>query len=154
MDPGTQRFIEALRSLGYEPRILELPAGTATAREAAAAVGTDLRQIAKTLLFQAGEEPFLVIAAGHNRVDTRKLAAMLGGKVRMADPKFTTGVTGYPVGGVPPLGHPRPLKTFIDEDLLACDVVYAGAGSPHTLFPVKPKELLDLTGGKPADIKR
>jgi len=152
-DPYARRFAQTLKALGYEAEILQLPAGTATARDAAAAVGSDLGSIAKTIVFRAGDEPILVIAAGHNRVDTKKLASLTGTKVRIASPESTAIATGYPVGGVPPFGHPKPLRTFIDEDLLTCELIYAGAGSPCALFALRPDELLKLTGGTPADIK-
>lgn len=154
LDPHTERFVKTLSALGHETSVLELPVRTATAQDAAVAVGAELRQIAKSLLFRAGDQPILAIIAGHNRVDTNKLAGLVGTKIRFADASFAVSATGYPVGGVPPFGHPRPLPTFIDEELLTCNIIYAGAGSPNSLFTVRPQQLLALTGGQAADIKR
>ena len=119
--------------------IREFPAGTRTAADAAAAIGCEVGAICKSLVFRVGDEPLLVIASGANRVDERRLGAV------KADASFVREHTGYAIGGVPPYGHARPLRTILDEDLLAYDTVWAAAGSPTSVFPIAPDELVRRT---------
>jgi prolyl-tRNA editing enzyme YbaK/EbsC (Cys-tRNA(Pro) deacylase) len=129
------------------------PEGTRTATDAAAAVGCDVAQIVKSLVFRrAGGAALLVLASGRNRVDEGKVEALVGEPVGKADAAFVRAATGFAIGGVPPAGHPEPLETLVDADLLDHDVLWAAAGTPRTVFPVGPQELLALTGGRVGDI--
>jgi prolyl-tRNA editing enzyme YbaK/EbsC (Cys-tRNA(Pro) deacylase) len=144
---------QLLAERGCTGRVVELAASTRTAAEAAAAVGTSLAQIVKSLVFVAGETPILLLVSGSNRVDTGRVAAHLGAPLRRADPELVKQWTGFPIGGTPPLGHRRPLRTLIDRDLLAGGELWAAAGTPHAVFPTTPSELVDLAAGEVIDLK-
>lgn len=133
--------------------VQELADSTRTAVEAAAAIGTTVAQIAKSLVFMAGTEPLLVIAAGSNRVCLNKLADLVGQPVAQAAPKKVRQVTGFPVGGVPPVGHQQPLPTLMDVDLLQNEEIWAAGGTPRTVFAIAPAELVRITGGRVADVR-
>lgn len=152
---GPDRVREALNEVGLEANVKELPQSTRTASEAAHAVGCEVGQIAKSLLFQGKEsdEPYLVIASGPNRVDERKLALLVGEEVGLANPEFVREQTGYSIGGVPPLGHAKEVTSFMDEDLLEYDQIWAAAGSPRAVFPVDPTKILEVTGAQVAMIR-
>ena len=141
--PGSavDRVVAALARAGVAPEIREFPEGTRTAPEAAAAVGCDVGQICKSLVFRVGDEPLLVVASGANRVDEARFGAS------KADAAFVREQTGFAIGGVPPVGHDRPIETVIDEDLLRYDVVWAAAGTPRHVFPIAPDELVARTNG-------
>ena len=147
---GPVRVQEALTKLGLDVKVEELPDSTRTAEEAAQAVGCQVGQIAKSLVFQ-GEltgAPYLVITSGVNRVDEAKIAHMVEEEVGLASPDFVRDQTGYAIGGVPPLGHPKPIRTFIDEDLLKYEKIWAAAGAPRAVFPVDPNRLLEVSQAK------
>ncbi len=132
--------------------VVELPADTSTAVLAADALGTTVATIVKSLLFLAGGEPLLVLAAGDRKVNARRLARELGvGKVRLAGPEDVIALTGYVVGGVPPVAHRAPLRTLIDRSLLAHPTIYAAAGASNAVFPITPDRLLEITGGELID---
>ena len=121
--------------------------------EAADAVGVEVAQIVKSLVFRrANGEALLVVASGANRVDEAKLEALLGEPVGKADADFVRAKTGFAIGGVPPAGHATPVETIVDEDLLALDVLWAAAGTPRDVFSLTPRELVALTGGRVADV--
>jgi prolyl-tRNA editing enzyme YbaK/EbsC (Cys-tRNA(Pro) deacylase) len=146
------RFIEAARSAGLDPDVRRFPEGTKTARDAAAAVGCDVAQIVKSLVFRADDEPILAFTSGANRVDTEKLARVAGARtVRRATPEEARAATGFAVGGTPPLGHPERLRAWVDQALLRFDLIWAAAGTPDAVFPLTPRELLACTGGAEAD---
>ena len=129
------------------------PAGTRTAADAAAAIGCDVAQIVKSLVFMADGRAALVLTSGANRVDTDTVARLLGvDHVGKADADQVRAATGYAIGGTPPFGHPKPLPTLVDEDLLGHDVVWAAAGTPDSVFPLDPARLVDLTGGTVAEV--
>ena len=128
-----------------EPRVL--PDSARTAPEAAAAVGVEVGAIVKSLVFRCGDEAVLALVSGANRADEARLEAELGAPVGRADAELVRRATGFAIGGVPPLGHPTPLRTLVDEDLLRFDVVWAAAGTPHAVFPIEPAELARLAGG-------
>ena len=153
MKPAAQRVQQALDALGIPRKVIELSVSARTSREAAAALGVSAAQIAKSLVFTANGSPVLVIASGANRVDELKLARLAGGKIRKADPETVKQATGFAIGGVPPLGHPAPLPTFIDRDLLRYEVIYPAGGVPECVFPISPDELLRATGGTLADLR-
>jgi prolyl-tRNA editing enzyme YbaK/EbsC (Cys-tRNA(Pro) deacylase) len=119
----------------------EFPAGTRTAQDAAAAIGCAVGQIVKSLVFLRGDEPVLVLCSGANTVDAERLG------LAKADADVVRRATGFAIGGVPPYGHPAPLQTLVDEDLLAYDEVWAAAGTPSSVFPLTPAQLVERSGG-------
>ncbi len=153
MHPSAERVQAALAAGGVNARVIETVATARTADDAAATIGTTVAQIVKSLVFVAGDEPVLVLTSGANRVDVGKVASVVGvDAVRRATAAEVREATGYPVGGVAPLAHPRRLTMLCDPDLLAFDVVWAAAGTPDTVFPVAPQELVRLTGARVADV--
>lgn len=154
LSPSAEKVAAELRRRGFELEVVELPKSTRTAAEAAAAVGCEVAAIAKSLVFRAaGGRPVLVIASGANRVDEARVGELLGEAVGRADPEFVRASTGFAIGGVPPVGHTVQPVVFIDEDLLAMDVLWAAAGTPRALFEVSPAQLVELTGGRVAVLK-
>ena len=133
------------------PEILRFPEGTRTAAQAAAAVGCELGQIVKSLVFLCDGEAVLALTSGSNRVDTARLGAVFGGTITRADADGVREATGYAIGGTPPFGHARPLRAVADRDLLAYDTVWAAAGTPDTVFELTPGELLRASGAEVAD---
>lgn len=153
MHPNTERVVARLRELGASGEVQTLSEATPTAASAAAKVGCDIGAIANSLIFDADGEPLLVLTSGAHRVDTAKVAGLVGAaKVKRASPEFVRAATGQPIGGVAPIGHPAPVRTLVDEWLAKHDVVWAAAGHPHTLFPTSYDELVRITGGTPADV--
>ncbi len=152
---GPDRVREALSDVGLEATVKELPESTRTASEAAHAIGCEVGQIAKSLLFQGKESDrgYLIIASGPNRVDERKLALLAGEEVRLADPDFVREQTGYSIGGVPPLGHAAEVTSYMDEDLIEYDQIWAAAGSPRAVFAVDPRKIVEVTGAQVAPIR-
>jgi len=145
----------ALRAASLNADIQEFPAGTRTAEDAARALGTTVAQIVKSLVFLADGRPVLALVSGANRVDERKLAAACGAqRIVKADADTVREATGFGIGGVPPMGHRRPLRAFIDQDLLQHDVVYAAAGTSTAVFPVTPGELIRASGAQPVDLRQ
>ncbi|MQA96715.1 MAG: YbaK/EbsC family protein, partial [Streptosporangiales bacterium] len=138
---------------GAAGEIRELTDPAPTAATAAAQLGCEVGAIANSLIFSADGESLLVLTSGAHRVDTGKVAALIGvSKVRRADPEFVRAATGQPIGGVAPVGHPAPVRTLVDTWLAEYDVVWAAGGHPHTVFPTTFDELLRITEGTPADI--
>jgi prolyl-tRNA editing enzyme YbaK/EbsC (Cys-tRNA(Pro) deacylase) len=155
LSSSAQKVQQALNLLGMSLQVVELPGSTRTAVEAAQAVGCQVGQIVKSLVFKAkrSERPILVIASGQNRVDEKRIEALIGEPLGKADADFVRQRTGFVIGGVPPVGHLEKLETYIDQDLLEFDELWAAAGTPHAVFRVKPTELLEMTGGQVANIK-
>ncbi|MEU2308360.1 YbaK/EbsC family protein [Streptomyces misionensis] len=151
------RFAQALRELGLEEvlgRARRFPEGTRTAVEAAAAVGCELSQICKSLVFAADGVPVLVLMDGASRVDVERVREELGvRKVGRADAQAVREVTGYAIGGVPPFGHRTRTRVLADRSLLAHDVVWAAAGTPYAVFPIEPKELVAHAGATLVDVR-
>jgi len=160
LSPGlkasARRVQEALAAQGFAFEVREFPDSTRTSAEAAAAIGCSVAQIAKSLVFRGAQsgKAVLIVASGANRVDPAKAEALLGEAIKRADADFVREATGFAIGGVPPLGHDRPLVTLIDEDLLAFEEVWAAAGTPNAVFRLSPKDLGDLTGGRIGDLKQ
>jgi prolyl-tRNA editing enzyme YbaK/EbsC (Cys-tRNA(Pro) deacylase) len=154
LSPGAERVQACLTSGGFTCEVVELPASTRTAKEAAAAIGCTLAQIAKSLLFrtQTAGRPILVIVSGSNRVNESKLGELLGEPIEKADAAFVRNKTGFVIGGVPPLGHPEPITTFLDEDLRHYTDIWAAGGSPTAVFRLAPAHLELMTGGAWASI--
>lgn len=146
---GLDRFRAALATAGLEDTIIELDVQARTAAQAAAAIGCEAGQIVKSLLFtDTGGGSLLVLAAGDQRVDERRVAALHGAPVQMADAGQVRAIAGYAIGGVPPFGHPRPLATLIDRSLARHDPVWAAAGTPRHLFSIPLASLQAVTGGQ------
>lgn len=150
---SVERVRVALAAAGHADSIAAFPEGTRSAADAAAAVGCEVAQIAKSIIFRAGARAVLVIASGANRVDMGKVAAATGLPVKRADGGWVRDVTGFAIGGVAPLGHLSPPVVLVDEDLFAFDRVWAAAGSPMHVFATTPAELLRISGGAKADVK-
>ncbi len=150
---GIDRFLDAAEVLGHTVEVRRFPEGTKTARDAARAIGCDVAQIVKSLVFIADGRPVLALTSGANRVDTAKLAALAGAaQARRATPEEARAATGYAVGGTPPFGHPEPVRTFVDPDLLAHDEVWAACGTPDAVFAISPADLVRLSDGVVADV--
>ena len=149
---SARRAQAAMAQLGFDAQIVEVPDTARTAAEAAEAVGCELGQIAKSLVFRGPDDaPLIVITSGPNRADEAKVSAIAGGPVRMGDADYVREHTGFAIGGVPPAGHPERISAVIDEDLLRYEV-WAAAGNPRAVFPLSPQALIDLAGARPADI--
>jgi prolyl-tRNA editing enzyme YbaK/EbsC (Cys-tRNA(Pro) deacylase) len=150
----TRRLVEAGEALGVAVEPREFPEGTRTAADAAAAIGCALGQIVKSLVFSVDGETVVALVSGENQLDVAKLgvAAASTAKAKRADADAVRAATGFPIGGVPPFGHSTDLRVFVDADLLDYDVVWAAAGTPHTVFAVEPSALVAATGGTVADV--
>lgn len=151
--PNLTAVERVLAAAGARGRVRILPDAASTAALAAAALDVEVGQIANSLVFDADGDPLLVLTSGAHRVDTARVAALLDvGRVRRASAEFVREATGQPIGGVAPVGHPRPLRTLVDVTLAAHDVVWAAGGVPHAVFPTTYDELLRMTGGTPAEV--
>jgi prolyl-tRNA editing enzyme YbaK/EbsC (Cys-tRNA(Pro) deacylase) len=150
LSPSAQRVQDALRAAGFAYEVVESPEPTRTAAEAARRVGCQVGQIAKSLVFRTATtgRPVLVIASGANTVNEFRIGMYLKEAVARAPAAFVREVTGFAIGGVPPLGHARPLPTFIDQDLLSYPEIWAAAGTPYALFRLLPADLVRMTGGQ------
>lgn len=150
---SVERVRDALARLGVTASIVELPGAARSAAAAAAFLGCDAAQIANSLVFrgEASGAPLLVMSSGARRVDTRRLAAIVGEAVGKADAAFVRAHTGFAIGGVAPLGHPAPLRTFVERSLAAQREIWAAAGHPHTVFRLDYAALLRITGGLEVD---
>ena len=150
MSRSSARVAEELNRLGAASEVRHMPDSTRTAPEAAAAVGCDVAQIVKSLIFRsvAGDEAILVMVSGADRVDESRLAGVVGDQVERATAEFVRARTGFAIGGVPPVGHSGPVATYLDEHLLDHDLVWAAAGTPNAVFSIKPAELARITSAK------
>lgn len=150
LSESARKVQAALQALGLPCQVIELPASTRTAPEAAQAVSCQVGQIVKSLVFrtQISRRAVLVLVSGSNRVNEERLADLVGEAVVKAEADFVREHSGFAIGGVPPVGHSRPLPTYIDEDLLQYAEVWAAAGTPHAVFKLNPRELPRITGGK------
>lgn len=147
---SAQKVQQALTARGVPCRVLELPASTRTAQEAAQAVGCSVGQIAKSLVFRGThtDRPILVIASGSNRVNEARLGELVGEPIAKADAAFVRTHTGFAIGGVAPVGHPAPLDTYLDADLFGYAEIWAAAGTPNAVFQLAPADLQRLTNGQ------
>lgn len=153
MHAKAQYLQTVLDSLGVSSEVRELPASTRTAQDAAAATGTTVGQIAKSLVFLAGADLVLVIASGSNRVSMDKVSAQLGAELSQPDAKTVKNRTGYSVGGVPPIGHAEAPITLLDEEMLRYQEIWAAAGTPNAIFRITPHDLVRVTEGTIVDVK-
>jgi prolyl-tRNA editing enzyme YbaK/EbsC (Cys-tRNA(Pro) deacylase) len=142
------RFSEAALALGIDHDVRRFPEGTRTAEDAARAIGCDVAQIVKSLVFMADDEPVLALTSGRNRVDLDRISVLCAASAtRKATADEVRGATGYAIGGTPPFGHPEPLRCFVDPDLLGFDLVWAAAGTPDGVFALSPDDLVRASGG-------
>ncbi len=150
LSASAQRVQEALEARGVALRVMELPGSTRTAQEAAAAAGCEIGQIVKSLVFKGGKsgEAVLVLTSGSNRVNEARVSEELGESLGLASADFVRETTGFAIGGVPPVGHPSSISTFIDEELMRYEFIWAAAGTPRAIFKLTPDELVRITAGK------
>ncbi len=155
MSNAIERFLGAAGALGYPvAEVRRFPEGTKTAGEAASAIGCEVGQIVKSLVFLVGDAPVLALTSGANRVDTSKLGRIAGrAEARRASPEQARAATGFAVGGTPPFGHPERVRTFLDPDILAFEEVWAAAGTPDSVFRVAPAELVRTALAEVTDFK-
>jgi Cys-tRNA(Pro) deacylase len=153
MDANVRGVVDAARAAGVEIEPRAFPASTRTAAEAADTIGVAPGQIVKSLVFAVDGEVVMALVGGDRTLDEAKLAAAVGGaRCERVDAASVREATGYAIGGVPPFGHRRSLRVFVDEGLLAFDVLWAAAGSPHTNFPIGPADLVRASGGVVCDV--
>ena len=153
--PNVVRVMEAARERGLEITTKRFPEGTKTAADAAAAIGVSVGQIVKSLVFGVDTEIVMALVSGSNQLDEKKLAAAAGGaKCSRVDADAVRAATGYPIGGVPPLGLATQLRIFIDPDLLQYDEVWAAAGTWHDVFPISPSDLVSASHGVVVELRR
>lgn len=155
LSPTAQKIQDALDDLGFDLRVIEHTESTRTAQEAADRVGVTLGQIVKSLVFKGKKsgKPILVLTSGANRVNEKRIKEHSGEKIERADAQFVREVTGYAIGGVPPIAHARAMETYLDKDLLQYDTIWAAAGTPKAVFELTPEDLQKMTGGKVAGVK-
>lgn len=153
LSPGAQRVQDEIVKRGFPHRVFELGIPVRTAADAAQAMGCEVGQIAKSIVFRTRfGRAVLVIASGANRVNEDRIEALLGEAIEKADPDFVREQTGFAIGGIPPLGHTNKMTTYIDRDLFRFEVIWAAAGHPNALFELVPDELVNLTGGIVAEL--
>jgi Cys-tRNA(Pro) deacylase len=152
---SAQRVQEALQALGLTCEVVQMQATTRTAEDAARAVGCEIGQIVKSLVFEGkrSHQPILVVASGANRVNEKMLGRQISEPVKMANAEFVRKTTGFAIGGVPPVGHRHPITVFIDEDLLAYAEIWAAAGTPRAVVKLTPDELKMITNGTVIAVK-
>ena len=155
LSPSAKRVQDEMAARGLAFDVLELKASTRTAQEAAQAVGCQVAQIVKSLIFKGAQsgKPILILASGPNRVNEKKIGEIIGEPIGKADADFVRKETGFAIGGVPPLAHQAPLETYIDETLLQHESLWAAAGTPNAVFRLSPSDLVKITGGKIISIK-
>jgi len=155
LSPSAQKVQDALTNLGYSYVVLESEVHTRTAQQAADRVGCKLGQITKSLIFKGltSGKPILVLTSGENRVDEAHISQLTGESITRADPEFVRNVTGFAIGGIPPIAHVQSMETYIDEDLLQYETIWAAAGTPNSLFELIPDTLKTMTGGRIVKVK-
>lgn len=152
MHKNAERVQDALRRAGSDASVVELPASARTSAEAAAAIGVDVGQIAKSLVFVVDGEPVVAVLSGTDRLDPEKLRLAVGGaRVDRADAAAVREATGFPIGGVSPLAHPA--RVVVDRGLAGYDAIWAAAGTPHAVFPTTFAELVSVSGGAVVDVR-
>jgi prolyl-tRNA editing enzyme YbaK/EbsC (Cys-tRNA(Pro) deacylase) len=155
LHPNVQRVVDAGASLGLEIQPRQFPEGTKTAQDAANAIGVEVGQIVKSLVFGVDGEIVLAYVSGKNQLAEKKLASAAGGaKCTRVDADVVRQATGFPIGGVPPFGHSTPLRVFIDPDLLDYDEVWAAAGTWNDVFAIEPHRLVDASRGMVVDLRK
>jgi prolyl-tRNA editing enzyme YbaK/EbsC (Cys-tRNA(Pro) deacylase) len=155
LSPSAQKIQNLLLTLGYDYNVIEHVESTRTAQEAADRAGCDLGQIVKSLIFRGktSGKPILVLTSGANRVDEKRISGYAGESISRADADFVRTVTGFAIGGVPPIGHAEKMETYLDEDFLSYQTIWAAAGTPNAIFELKTADLQKMTDGKIAQVK-
>ena len=155
LSPSAQKIQNLLNSLGYDYTVIEHAESTRTAQEAADRAGCQLGQIVKSLIFRGktSGKPILVLTSGSNRVDEKRISGYAGETISRADADFVRTVTGFAIGGVPPIGHAQKMETYLDEDFLSYQTIWAAAGTPNAIFELKTEDLQKMTDGKIARVK-
>ena len=155
LSPSAQKIQNLLTARGYAVTVIEFSESTRTAQEAADRAGCQLGQIVKSLIFRGNSsgKPILVLTSGANRVDEKRIEVYAGEPIGRAEADFVREVTGFAIGGVPPLGHAQRMETYLDEDLLLYETIWAAAGTPNAIFELSPVQLQEMTEGKPVRVK-
>ena len=155
LSPSAQKIQNLLWGLGYKYTVIEHAESTRTAQEAADRAGCELSQIVKSLIFRGktSNKPVLVLTCGANRVDEKRISKYAGESIARADADFVRSVTGFAIGGVPPIGHNQPMETYLDEDFLPYPTIWAAAGTPNAIFELTIADLQKMTGGTVAQVK-
>ena len=155
LSSSAQKVQDVLSGIGSKYKVIEFTESTRTAKEAADRVGCQLGQIVKSMIFRGNESQkgILVLTSGANRVDEKKISLYAGEPIGRADPDFVRSVTGFAIGGVPPVGHANPLETYIDEDLLQYTSVWAAAGTPNAVFELSSSDLVKITNAKTVGVR-
>ena len=155
LSPSAQKIQDLLNSLGYNYTVIEHAESTRTAQEAADRAGCLLGQIVKSLIFngKSTNKPILVLTSGVNHVDEKRISEYAGESIGRADADFVRAVTGFAIGGVPPLGHIQKMETYIDEDFLQYQTIWAAAGTPNAIFELPTDVLQKITDGKVVMVK-
>ena len=155
LSPSAQKIQDLLKSLGYDYSVIEHTESTRTAQEAADRAGCDLGQIVKSMIFMGQQtgKPILVLTSGANRVDEKRISEYAGEGIGRAQADFVRSVTGFAIGGVPPIGHLQKMETYIDEDFLPYETVWAAAGTPNAIFELQTEALQKMTAGKVVRVK-
>ncbi len=155
LSPTAQKIQDLLNSLGYNYTVIEHTESTRTAQEAADRAGCELGQIVKSLIFRGktSGKPILVLTSGVNRVDEKRISGYAGEPIARADADFVRAVTGYAIGGIPPIGHNEKMETYLDEDFLKYEMVWAAAGTPNAIFELSLNDLQKMTEGKTTQVK-
>lgn len=153
---SSQKIQDLLRDHKLDTRVIEFQETTRTSQEAANAIGCEVGQIAKTLIFKGKTtgKPICIIASGKNRVDEKKIVQYLGEEIEKPDAEYVLENTGFAIGGVPPIGYELDIKLFIDEDLMAYQEIWAAAGTPNSVFRLSPNDLLEITHGKTVILRK
>jgi prolyl-tRNA editing enzyme YbaK/EbsC (Cys-tRNA(Pro) deacylase) len=155
LSPSAQKIQDQLKALGYDYTVIEHAESTRTAQEAADRAGCELGQIVKSLIFKGKDsgKPILVLTSGANRVDEKRISQYASEPISRADADFVRAVTGFAIGGVPPVGHIQKMETYIDEDFLQYPTIWAAAGTPNAIFELKTEDLQKMTNGTIARVK-
>lgn len=156
LSPSARRVADAAAALGLSIQIISYDQSTRTAQEAADAIGCDVGQIVKSLVFTVAGQPIIALVSGANQLDTTKLAALQGvgrKQVHRADADTVRSATGFAIGGVPPFGHANPMTVYVDRDLTQYTTVWAAAGTPNTIFAVATNDLIRAGAGEVVDLK-
>ena len=155
LSPSAQKIQDLLNSLGYDYTVIEHAEYTRTAQEAADRAGCALGQIVKSLIFRGktSGKPILVLTSGANRVDEKRISGYAGESISRADADFVRTVTGFAIGGVPPIGHVEKMETYLDEDFVPYQTIWAAAGTPNAIFELKTEDLQKMTNGKTLQVK-
>lgn len=155
LSPSAQKIQDLLDALGYNYTVIEHTESTRTAQEAADRAGCEIGQIVKSLIFKGNDsgKPILVLTSGANRVDEKRIEQYAGETISRPNADFVRTVTGFAIGGVPPVGHVQKMETYIDEDFLAYPTIWAAAGTPNAIFELKTDDLQKMTDGEVVRVK-